>query len=387
MSRDPWIDSGDVNEHRKAIATVARARMFAEQTAHAFPELSLIDFAKDLSVVETAYHKDAMAYRRTRPLVVVQLPSILGLLGTMSDLQASGNADPQRMEALGKEIELCLASATKAREMIQDEILTRAEIEAATTAEQVTGGEVLPNEDDDADHDIFGGKLSSYAGRMTRDLRSETGRILGRSRRSVSKAAEAVGSRLSGGKDYAMTQIAGYAEDSLRNVAQPLGARLVAAREAAMQSSVGAIVGGGLCAIVFPPAVPFVMGIAALEAPDYYAKALQKAQDKNDAEQRQRKSAREEAAARAVARFRGESSVVRLETPHLYMTMDVEKGTAEGIILAGQHMGRSLEELDASEIELLRQHAPDDETMQVLASWQKRTADLTPADDLPSPGF
>jgi len=165
-------------------------------------------------------------------------------------------------------------------------------------------------------------------------------------------------------------------EDGVDLITAPVTTRLSAARSALESALISAIVGGLVIAVVFPPAVPLALGLSFLETPDLYAQALRNEQKTLDRARDAKAKDREASTLTSLRALRGQSPVIRMETPCLAMTMNLDEGTADGVILAGRHTGQTLGSLSTTELRALTRHAPDDETCQILTRYEKQRATL-----------
>lgn len=359
---NPWQETDAAPQAAKAIATVHRAQLRSQELAPKLPKLPLSVFCEDLSFIEAAYRADTGAYRRTRALTAVHLPTILELIEALSELPR--DKDPARYDALLADTRTCLRAASDARQAIESESLTALEISAATTADRIGSGDEVSDDD---------------PGVIARGWRSSTAfaeRLGGRITDPLRQVSTDAGRRLGGGLSYARATMNNLVEDGVHLLTAPVTTRVNAARSALTSASVSAIVGGLVLAVVFPPAAPLALGLSFLEAPDLYADALRSEQDALERSRSARNGHRDEATLASLRALRGQSPVIRMETPCLAMTMNLDEGTADGVILAGRHTGQTLSSLGQSDLRALIVHAPDQETHQILSRYEKRRMTL-----------
>jgi len=358
---NPWLEADSTPQANKAIAMVHRAYLRSQELAARLPGLPLQEFSADLAAIEAAYRADIGAYRRTRALTAVHLPTILELIEALADLPRED--DPARYDALLADTRTCLRAAADARAAIGTDKLTALEISAATTAARLSKPDEQTQE---AENSI-----------ITRGWRSSAalaGRLGGKITDPIRQVSNDAGRRLGGGLSYARATMSSLVEDGVHLLTAPVTTRLSAARSALESASISAIVGGLIIAVVFPPAVPLALGLSFLETPDLYAEALRNERKTLDRARDAKAKDRETATLTSLRALRGQSPVVRMETPCLAMTMNLDEGTADGVILAGRHTGQTLGSLSAAELRALTGYAPDDETRQILASYSKQGA-------------
>lgn len=361
MTQNPWKPVGANSQSDAAIAAIASARRALARHSPALQALRkpLATFDGDLAAIAQAYEKDAAAYRLTRSFTVVHLPAIMSVI----DVLQSASGDHPRVDALSARLLPCLASATQARTAIAEGALAEADITMAVLERQVVSNGLDPEAApaDPSEHGLFSG--------MTRFAKTSFAKVTGATT-AVQSAAIGVGTevvnRSAAGASLLKTYAAGACEDGVHALVTPITTRLQAARTAVFDV--------GLVAIFFPPAVPFAVGLALLDAPLRYEDALEKARTAAEIEREKRLDDRRDAADFAIAGLRGLAEVVRIETPFIALVIDATSGDADGTILAGRHIGKTLTALDADTIDALRAHAPDRETQDVLESWQRRVA-------------
>lgn len=353
---NPWLEADTTPQANKAIAMVHRAFLRSQELAGRLPGLPLQEFSVDLAAIEAAYRADIGAYRRTRALTAVHLPTILELIEALAEMPRAD--DPERYDALLADTRTCLRAATDARAAIETDKLTALEISAATTAARLSDPEERTQEAEDSI--ITKGWRSSAA---------LAGRLGGKITDPIRQVSNDASRRLGGGLSYARATLNNLVEDGVHLLTSPVTTRLSAARSALESASISAIVGGLVIAVVFPPAVPLALGLSFLETPDLYAEALRNERKTLDQARDAKTRKREEATLASLRALRGESPVIRMETPCLAMTMNLDEGTADGVILAGRHTGQTLASLNTAELRALTKHAPDDETRQILTAY------------------
>lgn len=356
IQNNPWLDPTATEASQQAITSIQSARNtlchMEADLADIRPELAA--FATDLKFIEKAYLQDSTAYRLTRSFTVVHLPAIIDLLHAARSLKAS--ADQARYKALLSETATCFAASKETRAKIEGVSAERAEIATRTLQAK------LPEQEGDA--------APGWLSRGPRAL----ARLGNRAVAQTQAVGASIADRAVASRDLIANQAGALLFDNASTVGASLTSRFSAARAAFESASTTAILGGIILTIVFPPAAPLALGLAALEAPDLYAKELARQQGLATKEQSRRRSERQEQAAAALSRIKGQGSVLRMETPCLLVTIDVAAGKADGTILAGRFKGAALSSLSRPEIDLLKKHAPEEETRRVLESWMSRTS-------------
>lgn len=370
MTQDPWTPIGANDQSEAALAAVRNARRIITRDTNVSPGLrtALDIFAADLAAIEKAYAKDAAAYRLTRSFAVVHLPAIMGILEV---LRADGE-DQGKIDGLAARLTPCLQTATQARKAIADGKMAQVDISMAVLEHQVVSSGLVPAAGP-VPSQTEGGLFAGVSRFAKMGLSAVTG-----STAAVQSAASTVSteivSRSAAGASLLATYAVGACEDGIYAIVSPITQRLRAAKVAVLDASVSALFDAGIVAIFFPPAVPFAVGLALLDAPLRYEDHLEKIQRSASLEKQKRLVERQDAADFAIAGLRGLAEVVRVETPWITLVIDVTSGDAEGTILAGRYIGKTLSALDNTTIEALRHHAPDTQTREALESWQRRVA-------------
>jgi hypothetical protein len=364
LSDAPWQE--DTADRAKAArAIVINARVQAERLAEHLPDMarSLKAFAADLAVIETAYAADPALFRRNRALTAVHLPAIITSLETLAEMRAAGT-DDDALKAVTGDITDCLKVTRQARKRLDDIQLDALAAETAVLRDGLEPPEV----------DLEEGTGWRVPRALT-GLAARGGDALSTTASRGRTAFAAMGSsaidRLGSGAGAVGTLFGGIVEDGVDMVTSPVARRMSALSHALASASSSALIGGVVTAIVFPPAIPVAIGLAVLDGSSGYADALEKGDKQADAAREARKQDRGNRLTAQLARFRGTSPTVRMETPHVHVTLNAETGAATGLLLTGQHAGEALERFNKAALEHLAQTAPDAETREILETWAK----------------
>ena len=358
LDADPWHEDRPEGA-RRALKAVDDARRQAATLAAEIPSMEghLQNFSDDLSAIATILRKDDTAFRKIRPLTAVHLPAITSSLEALRDLR--GGETGERLAALEGELALCLTAASQARSALAADEVTTLEIEAATLRDHLgPDAEAPPAPPPAPDPGLLGRAWS--LGQAT------TTGLAGRARSIGSDLADRAGS----GTAAANTYVSGLLVDGADAIASPVATRISAARAALSSASLGAILGGAITAIVFPPAIPFAMGLAALDGMSSYEQAVAEGERETARRRADRRSSRNRDLAGQIARFCGTSTIVRTETPHIHVTIDMVRETASGTILSGRYAGCGLDEFPRADLTWLATTAPDPETADLIRAYR-----------------
>ncbi len=375
-AESPWAE--DAADRRKAAtAVVINARIRANTVRGALPDLDkpIKDFCADLLAIEKAFDADPAAWRSVRPLTAVHLPSIVASLEALSQMIEASGRSP-RIEAIEQDIKACLTASAQARAVLNARAATPLEIEAATLRAAIAP-EVTSDEQNLHEGSGLTRRMTGLAGRHSKKLRqSVSNTITSGSQHIASFGGDAI-ARLDAGAGLAKTYVAGLVEDGIDVVTSPVSKRINALGEALSGASVSALVGGLVTAIVFPPAVPVAMGLALLEGTSRYGRALENADQTARNRQSERQQDRSRSQAARFARLKGSPSIVRMETPHIHVIMNVQTGQSKGIVLTGRFAGQDIADLDTKTLQLLAETAPDLETKEILIALRDRREHLS----------
>jgi hypothetical protein len=378
MSTNPWKSHGENVNSDAAIQALAAARLDIERNLGAHPTIrkQLIQFSLDISFLAQAYRRDPAAYRLTRSFAVVHLPAIMEIL---QFLRSTGGSKPE-VQAMTNRLAVCFQSAAAARKLIEDGVIEATDVSLAVLERQVLASLPAPTSiDDTAQETTASSRMFAGASRFAKlglsKVTETAGDLQDIASSAVSSAGSQIASRSTAGASLVKSYAAGALEDGVHAILTPVTTRVKAAAISVLDASISGVMDAGLMAIIFPPAVPFAVGMALLDAPMRYEGHLATLQKDADKDRARRLAERQETAAVAMAGLRGLAEVVRVETPYISMSIETSTGLSDGTILAGQHRGSKLSELDAQTVSLLLKNAPDAETKSVLQSWQRRVAE------------
>ncbi len=132
-----------------------------------------------------------------------------------------------------------------------------------------------------------------------------------------------------------------------------------------------AMIVGLVTVVIFAPAAPFAAGLMAFTAPSTFAEILKA--DMSEAERKRalRQRGASEELIEAWTALKGQR-LIRVDTPHLTVEMDVIDKKIDGTVLTGRYAGQRLSQLSTVTVELLTRHAPDTETGKLLEEYLNR---------------
>lgn len=287
--------------------------------------------------------EDRAVYLAHRRLFVVRVPELHTALETMVSMPTGVDLAPLREQILIATAELSeLANS-------QTEARHNREVTKAVTGLRLSGG-ILASLPQTGPDQTLATKASGLIGAAVKGLRDGAVSASSAPRAYVSLAA-AVGKH------------ALLANTNL--IVMPIRARARALHFAIEQGVGVAVIGGVLATVLFPPALPFAIGLAYLSAGDHYFKALDQTLSEEEQMRKLREQGASEEVAKALAAVRGQR-VIRLESARLEVEVDLATNQIDGTILAGRYTGTRLSEHSESIIKLLCEMAPDNQTKQLL---------------------
>jgi hypothetical protein len=104
-----------------------------------------------------------------------------------------------------------------------------------------------------------------------------------------------------------------------------------------------------MAAVLFPPLVPVSAGAGVLVALRSWKNEMQKAQCLNEQQREQRIAQLQAERKAALLQLTNGAPSVQMETEELSLTLDVETGEADALILKGEHAGRTWSDLSPLE--------------------------------------
>jgi hypothetical protein len=346
---NPWTQQPD-DARRAAIGRLLRAAQSAKQAAgqHAAMRKDLTLFAERCATIAQHWDKEPAHYRAHRRFAAVEAVDLERLCAALATTMAA--PDPATIAAIAQALGRAEPIATGARtpSAIEDALDSLGIVpEPAPTAQ--AGNGLLGK--------AWGG-LGALAGGGA-DFAAKVGR------NSWDGAAAGV--------DWA---VAGAGE-TFHRTATPVRAVVGGLAHAFSGQSLAEAVWkmggwGVVTAIVFPPAIPVMVGLSLMESVlSNVAEEGSRIEQEGNRAADQAARNRDEAAQRLLkaAGFAGEGPQV-FSTPYVHTVVDAQSGTVVVRILEGRYTGHDLADIDAAARAALAQHAPDAETKAVLQRWR-----------------
>ncbi len=357
MFTNPWTEPAGQERSNLVRRDIEMARRVVECAAPAVPGLAkqIAKFGSALKGILKHLTAAPDDWRLVRAFIVVDMPAILQALEGLQSLEDG----PGR-----EELKSSLAQAMSRAEFhLQN--LNEARARALGVGLDVLPPLVVPQEVPQS------GSLLSGFTRHAKAVGKNASALVDGALDASSEITTRAGAAASGISRLSGAYLGNALGDASRMVTRPVTMRISALSEALTEGSVSALIFGGLASLIFPPLAPFLVGEAILGMPATYAAKLNGLSDKEAREELKRSGERSEQISLIMATIK--AGPVRFDTPCLSITMDPRSGKASGIVLQGRYTGQVLEEIGMSDIALMRDKAPDEETRRVLNAWLQRS--------------
>ena len=300
----------------------------------------------DLDYLVQTLEADQKSWRHNRAFHIVHVPSFVAIMTMLADIDQMETVSAEDTHQILTSIHRAAKLVTEARARIERIRLTDVKVELEVLADYTQ-----PPSEPYQKPSRFMRAFDSLS------AASETAWSGAKSR--VNTVPDAVGYLQSGVSD-ALTRagaaptllgnlhktVAGAVSDS---VATPISMRLNAGGRA-LRHGIGAGVGLGVVAgVLCPPLLPLSAGGAVLVAMRAWRKDMDAAHALNAEERDARVERLQKERSDALRKLAHGASALQMETDELSMTLDVETGEADAVILKGDYSGRTWSSLTSLE--------------------------------------
>lgn len=346
---DPWAEDPERPAKAAAVPLIELAQ-FGEQHTALCKSCGCPTLANDARALAALVQADRAVYVAHQKLLIVRIAELHGALETIEQLPAGADLKPlqQQIAIAAKEIADAVTKQTDTKRA--------AAIDKALTGLEISGPGALP-----APTETPLGALRGALGKLPLD---GLGSVAG----TIQKTAAELTSTTLGYASVAALVGTHSLTSSVNLLVMPVRARAKALRSAIAAGVSTAAIAGLLAAVLFPPALPFAIGYAYLQAGDEYFEALDDALTEEEQREALRKKGANDEVARALAAVRGQP-VVQIENAYIMGEIDLKSNQLDGTILAGRYAGYRLSELGQEALELLTKKAPNRETKQLLEQY------------------
>ncbi len=302
--------------------------------------------AADLGYVAEELRRDPQSWRMNRAFFAVHVPSLTAVVSVLDDLDQMTSFTDEEAHQVHASLNRASMLAKDARKRIEQSKLTKTKVEL----------EVL------AEYSPPPAKEYMKSSRFTRaidNVTSTSESLWGGVKASASGASGLVGNLqdgVSGAVNRAASvpvlvrniqkTLSGSLSD---NVSKPISMRVKASGRA-LENGVGAGVGlGVVVGVLCPPLLPLKAGGAVYAAMRTWRKEMESAQALNDAERQSRVAELKAERTAALKQLTHGAPALQMETDDISLTVDVETGEADAVVLSGKHAGQSWSSLTADE--------------------------------------
>jgi hypothetical protein len=300
----------------------------------------------DLDYLAAALRKDPATWKVNRAFHSVHVPSLLAIMTMLNDIDAMTSVTADERHQVHQSIHRARQLVAAARQKIERGAFNAAKVELEVLAEYA------PPPDQPM-------KKASFMERTLDGLKSVSESSLKTASSGVAAVPEIVGKVKVGATSSldqmsAVPTLAWNLKKTLSGavsdrVTKPIEMRLQAGGKA-LTYGVGTGVGIGMAtAILFPPLLPISAGGAVLAAMQGWRSEMKSARALNEAERETRIAELQAERSAALRKLTNGASALQMESEDLSLTVDVETGKADAVILKGEHEGRNWSELNEEE--------------------------------------
>ncbi|WP_171179395.1 hypothetical protein [Ruegeria sp. HKCCD8929] len=301
---------------------------------------------EDLKYVDEALRRDPLTWRLNRAFHAVHAPSLIAVISMLDDIERMTSVTEDETHQIYSSINQAALLAKDARRRIEQANLTEVKVELEVLAEYAPPP----------------AKRFQKASKLTLafdSIASVSESAWGGAKSSASSVPGLIGSLQDGVSDtVSRAASVPLLAENLRktlsgalsdNVSKPISMRLKAGGRA-LENGVGTGVGFGvIVGVLCPPLLPLTAGGAVLAAMRTWRKEMDKASTLNEIERQQRIAELKAERSAALKRLTHGAAALQMETEDLSMTLDVETGQADAVILNGDYSGRNWSNLTATE--------------------------------------
>ncbi|MEP3846116.1 MAG: hypothetical protein ABJM43_12330 [Paracoccaceae bacterium] len=297
----------------------------------------------DLKYVANALRKDPEKWRLNRSFHTVHAPSLTAVILMLDDIDQMESVSEDEMHQIFSSISRASALAKTARKHIERSTLSNAKVELEVLSEYAP----QPTEP-------F--LKSSRFSRALDSVASVSGSVWDGAKSSVTSVPSVV----EGLQDSARSRVASVPKLAANlqktmagtfsdNISNPISMRLKASGRA-IESGVGTGVGiGVVVGVLCPPLLPLTAGGAVLAAMRTWRKEMARASELNENERQQRIAVLKAERSAALRQLTHGAAALQMESDDLSMTLDVETGEVDAVILKGDYTGRMWSSLTSAE--------------------------------------
>ncbi|MEP5731397.1 MAG: hypothetical protein ABJL67_18730 [Sulfitobacter sp.] len=301
---------------------------------------------QNLEYIIKALRHDPDIWKLNRAFHVVHAPSLITIMTLLENIDAMRSVGDKEKHQINASLNRAAQLATDARHRIEQKQFNVAKAELDVLAEYAPKPEVP-----------F--KRASFVSRKLKGVVQISESTWEETKSRVTAIPTLVG-HLKDGANNSMARVssipvlAANFQKSLSAamsdaVAKPIAMRLQASTKA-LKHGVGAGVGMGVAiGVLCPPLLPLSAGGAVLAAMRAWRIEMDATQKLNEADRAQRIIELKSERSAALRMLTQGASALQMETDQLSVTVDVDSGEADAVILTGQHTGHTWSSLSLTE--------------------------------------
>jgi hypothetical protein len=366
LPNDPWKEPKGVDRALEIRRDLTLARRDGDALAGFFPSIKheLSAFSQSLGRLIEILDRRPDAWRGIRSIIVIDIPTAISVLSEAVELPVGAFRDQ-----VVSELAQALSRITAGVSRIEESVAADLSLTLSVRNDAQISADPSPQPETEQSGGMFGrlNRLKNSAGQLAGSAASDAGQIAGDAYEVTSGAAGTVAARAGAVASLAGEELTSTLSSAARSVTRPVTNRIQAAAAAASDASMVALILGGVASVVIPPLAPLVVGEAVLGMGEGYARHLAVMDEADAREALRRSGEREDRISEILAAVKG--GPVRFETDYISITVDPISGEKSGIVLQGQHMGKELSSIDASDLRKLAHWAPDQATARALSAW------------------
>ena len=291
---------------------------------------------EDLTYVSTALDRDPELWRLNRSFHIVHVPSFIAVLSFLGEIDQMRSLSDEDAHQMLSSLNRASSLAIEARQRIEQVKLSEAKVELDVLSEYAPAPSETYRE-------------ASLVARTVDNVSALSDTIWKGAKSGAAQAPSLLGSLQNGASSTlfraaSLPKLAANFQKSVSGtlsdtVTKPISMRLDASGRA-LKHGWGTGVGLGVVAgVLCPPLLPVTAGGAVLVAMRTWRKEMDKASALNDAEREQREAELRAERAAALQQLAQGAAALQMENDELNITLDVETGEADAVILKGEHTG------------------------------------------------
>ncbi|WP_299885592.1 hypothetical protein [uncultured Ruegeria sp.] len=301
---------------------------------------------EDLTYVTNALTSDPQLWRQNRAFHVVHVPSFIAIFAMLEDMDQMTSISEDERHQVYASINRAATLAKEARQRIEGSSFAEARVNLEVLAEY-------------APSPVEPYKKASRFTRALDGLSSASETVWSGAKSHASSVPGLMGSLQDGVSDTmsrasSVPELAANLHKTVSaalsdNVTSPISIRLDASGRA-LRNGVGTGVGlGVVVGVLCPPLLPLTAGGAVLAAMHTWRKEMDRARVLSEEERTVRVAELKAEREASLRKLTQGAQALQMETDDISMTLDVESGEADAVVLTGDYAGRMWSSMSTAE--------------------------------------